>query len=110
ILAIAEEDCRGAKAEARRFPLQFLTQRTIADEKKLDIRHALMDLCCDAQESGMILVAMIHARDHADTDNAGTFRQSRRRCDESRGWQGVSDDCDFIGREASGDEAISSSL
>ena len=97
---------RGAKAEARRFPLQFLTQRTIADEKKLDIRHALMDLCGDAQESGMILVAMVHARDHADTRDTGTFRQSRGCGAESRGRQGVSDDSDFIGREASGDEAI----
>src|SRR3981081_3175287 len=53
---------------------------------------------------------MIHSRDHADTGDAGTFRQSGGCAGESRGRQGVSDDCDFIGREASGDEAISGSL
>src|SRR6266849_143601 len=58
----------------------------------------------------MILVTMIHARDHADTGNTGTFRQSRGRCAESRGWQCVSYDCDLTGREARGDEAISRGL
>jgi len=53
---------------------------------------------------------MIHARDHADTDNTGRFRQSRRRCGESRGWQGISDDRDFLGREGGGDEAIGRGL
>src|ERR1019366_6873180 len=53
---------------------------------------------------------MIHARDHANTGHTGTFRQSCGRCGESLGWQGVSDDCDFIGREAGGEEAIGGGL
>jgi hypothetical protein len=40
-----------------------------------------MNLCGDAQKSGVIFVAMIHARDHADTQDTGTFRQS---CGEPR--------------------------
>ena len=53
---------------------------------------------------------MIHARDHADAEYAGTLRQSCGRCGESLGRQGVSDDCDFIGRKAGGDEAIGGGL
>src|SRR5208282_6145744 len=70
----------------------------------------LMDLCGNAQKSRMILVTMIHARNHADAEYAGTLRQSWGHCGESLGRQGVSDDCDFIGREAGGDEAIGGGL
>ena len=69
-----------------------------------------MDLCGDAQESGMIFVAVIHARDHADADDAMTFRQSSRRFGERLVGQGVSDDCDLPGREANGQESIGGSL
>ena len=69
-----------------------------------------MNLRGDAQESGVILVTMIHARDHADTGYAGTFRQSCGDCGESLGGQGVSDDCDSTGREAGGDQAIGGGL
>src|ERR1019366_57991 len=58
----------------------------------------------------MIFVTCIHARDHPNTGDTGTLRQSCGRCGESFGWQGVSDDCDFIGREAGGDEAIGGGL
>ena len=60
------------QAEIRRFPFEFRTQRAIAYQNKFNIRHALMDLGGNAQKSGMILVAMIHARDHADASEAGT--------------------------------------
>src|SRR6266481_2526710 len=69
-----------------------------------------MDLCGDAQESRMILVAMIDARDHSDTGNTGTFRQSRRRCGESRGGQGVCYDRALLGRETGRDKAIGRGL
>src|ERR1700687_542091 len=53
---------------------------------------------------------MIHASDHADARESGTFRQSCGRSRESVGRQGVSDDCDFIGRKAGGEEAIGGGL
>src|ERR1700687_4608508 len=58
----------------------------------------------------MVFVMCIHARDHTDTGATGTPRQSCGRSSESLGRQGVSDDCDFIGREAGGDEAIGGGL
>src|ERR1017187_10753914 len=69
-----------------------------------------MDLCGNAQKSRMIFITMIHARDHAHAEYAGTLRQNRGRCGESLGRQGVSYDCDFIGREAGGDEASGGGL
>src|SRR5208337_297586 len=69
-----------------------------------------MDLCGDAQKSGLILIAMIHARNHADTGSAGTFRQSGGRWCESLGWQGVSDDGNLVGGKTGGEEAIGGSL
>ena len=81
ILAIAEKDRGRAEAKARRFLLQFLSQRAIAYENEFNIRHALMDSRGDAQKSGMIFVTMIHARDHADTERhrgASAERRARR--------------------------------
>jgi hypothetical protein len=69
-----------------------------------------MDSRSNAQESGVILVPMIHARNHTDADDTRTLRQSCRRGGESLGWQRVSYDCDFIGRESSGNEAIGGGL
>src|SRR5258708_17932303 len=70
----------------------------------------VVDPGSDAQESGVILVTMIHARDHADSDDTRTFRQRRKRGGERRGRKGVSDDCDLIRREASTDQATSRGL
>jgi hypothetical protein len=53
---------------------------------------------------------MIHARDHAYADYTGTFRQNGGNCSESLVWQGVPDDCDFVGRETGGEETIGGSL
>jgi hypothetical protein len=72
--------------------------------------HALTDLSGNAQESRLILLTVIHARDHGNTQDAGTLRHSWRRGGESRVRQGISNDCDFLGREACGNQPISGGL
>ncbi len=69
-----------------------------------------MDLGGDAQESGVVFVTVIHARDHADTQASWTLRQSCRCCDEGFDSQGVSDDCDLARRKAGGDETVGGGL
>ena len=70
-----------------------------------------MDLSGDAQESGLIFVTMIHARDHGDAQDAGSASaEPVGVAAKSRVRQGVSDDCDSIGREAGGDETIGGGL
>ena len=110
ILAVAEKDRGRAEAEARGFPLQFLTQRAVADENEVNVWHALTDARGDAEKSRLIFVTMIHARDHADAECTGALGQSGGRGGKSLGGQGVSDDCDFVWREAGGDEAIGGGL
>jgi len=53
---------------------------------------------------------MIHARDHANSQDTGRFRKSCGSRGEGLGWQSVSDDRDFRGREADGKEAIGGGL
>ena len=110
VLTVAEKDRGRAEAEARRFLLQFLAQRAIAYESEFYVWHALTDARGDAEKSRLILVTMIHARDHADAECTGTLGQSGGRGGESLGGQGVSDDCDFLPRKAAGDEAIGGGL
>ncbi len=69
-----------------------------------------MDARGDAEKSRLIFVTMIHARDHADAECTGALGQSGGRGGENLGGQGVSDDCDLVRREASGDEAIGGGL
>src|SRR5208282_5524646 len=58
----------------------------------------------------MMFITVIHARNHADSEGPGTFGQNRRRCGENVSWEGVSDDRDFVAREADGDKAIGGGL
>ena len=74
--AIAEEDRAGAEAKTRRFPLQFRRSGPSPARRNSARRHALMDLRGDAQKSRMILVTVIHPRDHADTERAGALGQA----------------------------------
>ena len=58
----------------------------------------------------MILVTMIHARNHADSQHSSMLGQCRRRRGESLSGQGISNHRDLVGSESGPDQAIGSGL